>query len=54
MMVMDQPGIVCLDCDQPLPVGAPYSQRLVGWLDAINDVVCEVICVYCALPDGLT
>lgn len=47
-LLMDEDGNVCMDCERPIRLGADYCQRPVGWLDAINDVVVEVICTRCS------
>ena len=47
-LLMDEDGIHCCDCNLPIPFGAEYSQRPVGWLNTINDVIVEVICTHCA------
>ena len=40
-------GLRCMDCDDPLEIGAPYSERLVGFTD--EDPVVEIVCVPCGL-----
>ena len=47
--VMDVDDACCVDCNQPIPVGAPYSLRLTDIAaDTISDVVCAT--GYCRGP----
>lgn len=43
----DLNSIACTDCDRVLPVGTPYSLRLVAMSDKHGPVM-ELICVYCS------
>jgi hypothetical protein len=47
-LVSDESDLVCIDCDQPLPPGAPYGERLTGSTGDGTPVV-ELACVYCAM-----
>jgi hypothetical protein len=38
----------CCDCSRLLPIGSPYSLRLLA-LDDSGDTLSDVLCVYCSL-----
>ena len=42
-------GCRCMDCDEPILYGEPYSRRLVGFQDDLP--VSEIICWRCARPE---
>lgn len=46
--VVDDDGTACMDCDRVLPLGTPYSARLVAVSDRIGPIS-ELVCVYCAV-----
>jgi hypothetical protein len=42
------PGALrCMDCDQPIPIGGPFSERLDS--AGHGTALVEITCVYCAL-----
>lgn len=42
-------ALACIDCDGPIPAGAPYSQRLVA-MDPLIGEITETVCVACGVP----
>lgn len=46
-LIIEGDDDACHDCNRIMPVGTPYSTRLVAFNSRFGEML-EVICVYCA------
>lgn len=46
--LVDDDNTACMDCERVLPLGTPYSARLVA-ISSEHGPVSELVCVYCAV-----